>query len=485
MALELGDMTQNNDHPVWNASRPFLMFLRAYVLNILLALVMLGVGAWMAFLIATSDGKSPHEAAYQAMVLTIASVIASLIVTKIYAEQGHGQNLRDHGVQIAGGIIVLKRQIEVLSDWIVSKRLAMRTSPHIPEVTDAVLEHIEQTLSGFRGMTDAALGGIAGVIGDALAQYESVMEQISRIRLDALHQTREIEEKIQFAGSSAEIAALQSEIQEIALRTERDITQLARKSAIPIPEQPKRLSDEIPVGKMSGTCPMCSTENSFQMPDRVGETKVVVCAHCGSAFNAHLALGGKVIARPLGQARRSDTVVSTFQAKVLSYLRQTQAYVEPKQLTSVLKRIVQADASLHSQSGQRSAKALQDIVFGYMDAGELLDVGRGAVRIVFKMLYQSRAFKFNAGVPISFSAPFVNALDERQLYEAYVRGCLHRVSGIVDLGSARADELAQVLILQDITDRKRIVESAMMSFSPKGSPPPVGVSPPEEWERHP
>ena len=230
--------------------------------------------------IATSDGKSPREAAYQALVLTIASVIASLIITKIYAEQGHGQNLRDHGVQIAGGIIVLKRQMEALTDWIASKRVAMRNSAHIPEVTDAILEDIEQRLYGFRGMTDAALGGIAGVIGDALAQYESVMEQISRIRLDALHQTREIEQKIQTTGSSVEIKELQSRIQEIALRTERDIAQLARKSSIPIPEQPKLLPDEFPVGKtFSGNCPKCSIENSFQMPDRVGETRAAISPH--------------------------------------------------------------------------------------------------------------------------------------------------------------------------------------------------------------
>ena len=88
-------MAQNEDHPIRD-------FLKAYSLNIIIVLLALAVGVWMAVLIATSDGRSPQEAAYQAIVLTIASVIASLIVTKIYAEQGHGQSLRDHGVQIAG-----------------------------------------------------------------------------------------------------------------------------------------------------------------------------------------------------------------------------------------------------------------------------------------------------------------------------------------------------------------------------------------------
>src|SRR5258708_30372740 len=104
-------MAQNDNPPVQ-------AFFKPHSLNLLLAVAMVALGGWMAFLIATADGKSPREGAYQALVLTIASVIASLIVTKIYAERGYGQNLRDHGVQIACGIIILKRQIEVLADWI-------------------------------------------------------------------------------------------------------------------------------------------------------------------------------------------------------------------------------------------------------------------------------------------------------------------------------------------------------------------------------
>jgi energy-converting hydrogenase Eha subunit A len=390
-------MAQNNNHPLEDA---IIRFFRVYALNVFLALLMVGIGAWMAFLIATSDGKSPKEAAYQALILTIASVIASLIITRIYAEQGHGQSLRDHGVQIAGGIIVLKRQLEALSDWIASKRLSMRSSAHTPEVTDAVLEHIEQTLFGFQGMTDAALGGIAGVIGDALAQYESVMEQISRIRLDALHRTREIQQQIETAESSAEIAALQSQIQEIALKTDRDIAQLARRSAIPISEPPKRISDDPPtIRAFSSSCPLCSKENSFQMRDRVGETKQLWCEHCQSGFNAHLGFGGQVIVRSV-PGRTSDASISVCQAEVLRHLRRTQTYVEPRQLLAVLKAIAQADSSIAGdKSAERTVYKLTGIVLGYTNSGELIGVSRGAVRIVFKILFEAHAFQFSSGLP--------------------------------------------------------------------------------------
>jgi hypothetical protein len=460
-------MGQSDDHPIRNFQNDedshFLSFLKANSLNLVLAVLMVALGGWMAVLIATSDGKSPREAAYQTMILTIASVIASLIITKIYAEQGHGQNLRDHGVQIAGGIIVLKGQIEVLADWIAAKRSQMiAASLHIPEVTDAVLEHIEQTLSGFRGMTDAALGGIAGVIGDALAQYESVMEQISRIRLEAFHQTREIEEKIQTAVSPAEITALQTKIQEIALKTERDIAQLARRSAIPIPEHPKRLAEEVPVG-FSCPCPHCSKENGVQMSNRAGETKVTTCAHCGATFNVHVLAGGRVIGRALGQTTPVPAGKNAFQGTVLYCLRETQAYVEPSSLAIIIKRILSADAALRTPQNQPTPLGLQQAVCDSIESGDLGEIKRATVKIVFKMLFHGRAFKFPQGSPVSFHTPFVNTLKEHDLYEDFARSCLYRLHGQVDLRPESVDELAQIILPEEFTDRRASLERALAS----------------------
>ena len=456
----ISTMAQNEDHPVLN-------FLKTYSLNIILVLVMVGLGIWMSILIATSDGKSPKEGAYQAMVLTIASVIASLIVTKMYAQQGYGQNLRDHGVQIAGGIIVLKRQIEVLSEWVASKRNHMRAGTHIPEVTDAVLEHIEQTLSGFRGMTDAALGGIAGVIGDALAQYESVMEQVSRMRLDALHQTREIEQKIETAVSPAEIGVLQAQIQEIALKTERDIAQLARKSAIPIPEQPKRLAEEVPLARpFSCPCPGCSKDNSIQMPNRAGETRTMNCAYCGAVYNVHVLPGGRVIARLPGQVRAVPAGKTAFQGSVLHRLRETQAYVDSGELAIVIKRILAEDAAQRAAHNQPSPRQLQELLFGALDSGDLKSATRKTVRIVFKLLFTGRAFVFPPGSPASFSTAFVNSLKENDLYEVFARSCLYRLRGEIELRPDTAEELAQVLLPEQLPDRRAILERALANIPP-------------------
>ena len=145
----------------------------------------------MAYLIATAQAQRPRENGLEEFLLASASFVASFLVTKIYAQETYSQTLRDHGVQIASGIMVLKRQIERLTDWVSGKRsLLSRDANQANTATDACLEHVQESLEGFLGLTDAALGGIAGVIGAALAEYETVMQQISRIRADTLAQTR-------------------------------------------------------------------------------------------------------------------------------------------------------------------------------------------------------------------------------------------------------------------------------------------------------
>jgi hypothetical protein len=311
-------------------------------------------------------------------------------------------------------------------------------------------------------MTDAALGGIAGVIGDALAQYESVMEQVSRIRLDALHQTREIEQKIETAVSPAEIGALQSQIQEIALKTERDIAQLARKSAIPIPEPTKRLVEEVPLaGPFSCSCPACSRDNSVQMPNRAGETRAMNCAYCGALYNVHVLSGGRVIARLPGQVRAIPTGKTAFQRAVVYRLRATQAYVDPGELPIVLGRLLVEDSALRSAQNQPSPRRLQEVLFGALDSGGLKGVTRKAVRTVFKLLFGGRAFHFPPGSPASFSTPFVNSLKENDLYQVLAQSCLVRLRGEIELRPDTAEELAQVILPDGLHDRRAIMERAL------------------------
>src|SRR5438876_9281166 len=92
-------------------------FLRENWLSLLLFVLMLGFMIVMAYLMTRSE-QTGLEIALETLILTACSVGISIVATKIYAERSYNQTLRDHGVQIASGIMVLKRQIEGLYDWV-------------------------------------------------------------------------------------------------------------------------------------------------------------------------------------------------------------------------------------------------------------------------------------------------------------------------------------------------------------------------------
>ena len=69
-------------------------------------------------------------------------------------------------------------------------------------------------------------------------EYEAVMKQISQVRMRAGEETSQIRREIQTAESNAEVARLQAQIDNIAERTEEQVSRLALKSALPIPEPP-------------------------------------------------------------------------------------------------------------------------------------------------------------------------------------------------------------------------------------------------------
>src|SRR5579859_7309001 len=148
-------------------------------LSLTLLVLMAGVVFGMGYLMYFQPKPTPRETALEELIQTAAAIIAGTLGTKIYAEEGYSRGLRDRGVQIAGVLMMLKRQIETLAEWVVTKREGLDQGGRHSDPPSAVLEHVELTLQVFRGMTESALGGIAGVIGDALAQYDDVMDKIA------------------------------------------------------------------------------------------------------------------------------------------------------------------------------------------------------------------------------------------------------------------------------------------------------------------
>ena len=109
-------------------------------LNIVLVVLLMCVVVAMCFLLASNQPTTtPRETALETLILTVFSFAASFLVSKVFAERAYSQTLRDHGVQIASGIIVLKRQIENLAEWTALKRVAFKRDEHV----EAAFEHVQ------------------------------------------------------------------------------------------------------------------------------------------------------------------------------------------------------------------------------------------------------------------------------------------------------------------------------------------------------
>lgn len=388
---------------------------------------------------------TPLESGLEALILSGASMFASVIATKIYAEISYSQTLRDHGVQIAKGIMVLGQQLEQLQKWVRQKRATDYGSGK----EDSRLEHVEETLQNCRAMTDAALGGIAGVIGDALAQYETVMKQVSEIRMEASEKTSAIELKLQKAGSSREVTALQAMLKEIADKEEKEISHLAKTSTLPIPQEPVNRRF------FPATCPNCRRRTLVEIPDRVGETQVAVCSSCQLSFNAHVVAGHELVTRI-----RSGTELAA-----------GQWWLEPKQLKDLIPIIVESDEELIEENTERSAWVLQTRVLSKEDKLKELGVSRTDVRKCFTLMFKGRGFKVQPGHGGEFRQNYTNNLTEEDVLSAVVRGCIMNFAATSEITEEKSKELTGLFLGNKFPKGKELIEHAILEFlarSPQG-----------------
>ncbi len=189
--------------------------------------------------------------------------------------------------------MVLQSQIDSLSEWVSEKRLGIRD-----ELYDSRLEHIEQTLQGFRAQTDATLRGVAGVMGDALKQYQDTLNEINKTRDEASRAAATVKRELMQSNQSSE---LNEKLMEIEQKATKKIDELMQKSAFPIPAPVTLNSIEI-------ECPNCGSENSLAITSGTGQTKSTSCAHCAALFNVHSSGSGTYFTRLIRLSQSSQTI---------------------------------------------------------------------------------------------------------------------------------------------------------------------------------
>ena len=434
-------------------------FFKKNWLQIFSVAIMAAIVIGMGYLLSTPD-QTKREILLEQSIATIMAVGASFLITKIYAEKSSTQNLRDNGVQIASGIMVLRRHIEGLSEWVSAKRTSKDCAGAAP-----VLEHVEQTLLGFLDMTNVALNGIGGVIGDALAQYESVMDSIGKIRTKEQAETFELAERMEQAVSSAEAAKIQLQMQEIAEKADQKISELAHQAGLLIPP-------EIPQKRyFTGSCPYCGEENQFGMMDMPGQTVPVTCRVCSERFNAHVAAGHRAFTRPIPPELRRPNLLKdrkpvsaelNFSEKCRVVLDRQQAWVGSQRLRDLVNMVLSEDRKLRKTlTLSRSPAQIQKQL---LEQGDSMadQVGRKYVRIFMKLLMNGRAFQFSSRP--TFYSTFSNELTEETLLKAYVSASIYRIGSGVEISDGAVPELTRLLLGDAVREGESLVHNAVGKY---------------------
>ena len=383
-------------------------------------------------------------------------------MTKVYADSTSTQTLRDHGVQIASGMMVLKRQIENLSIWIDDKR----NSEDLPPDALANLEHVQLTLDLFRDMTVSALGGIAGVIGDALNQYSTVMEQISRTRVDSLRAVSDKRRELQTGATPEDVANIQEQIREIEERTERRINALAKTSVIPI--DASAVKQEIICD-----CPNCAAPNKVEMLRRPGETRQVRCQQCKGIFNTHLVGNGNVITRMPGHVNEAIALAKLVGWNVSTMrqvLEDSHISFEPHLVRALTDIVVSVDAQMKNARLERSPFQLQATLSNNPDSLQQAGLSILAVRKFLTVIYRGKAFRFERPISPAFRSPYCNDLTPVDVMSAYAKSCAWTLIHVKELSDVDVDSLT-ILLFGDVSNNG-LVRAAIKSVEMEVSKEP-------------
>lgn len=383
------------------------------------------------------------EIGLETLFLALSSLFASFFYTRLADELKDKRSFREKGVEIAKGIIVLKRRVDELKDWVAGKRNAPRSHPGV----DPILEHIEQTLIGCRDLTDAALGGVGAFMGDTLTQYESVKEQISLTRIEAFRKTtkiqHEIQQKLEADASSHEIMELQTRLQQVKLEEQNKISRLSLTSALPVSSEPLKRP-------VVAKCPNCEWENLTEIVDRPGQTLPVSCEHCGQAFNTHVIADHRVITRTMAQKNRQNP------AETLTF--------DQEQWALLIAATLDADQTLKSNELPRSPLILQQLVLEKSEKLLHRGVTASAIRKFFTSVYEGRAFAFPSDSVPNFRTIYVNDLSRDRLLRAFARTRLRNTPSEV-LTPEYVESLSQLVFGTRDPDAINIIRETVVNLA--------------------
>ena len=279
------------------------------------------------------------------------------------------------------------------------------------------------------------------------------MEKMAKLRREESSEMTTIQEEIRTApGDLVKAAELQSKMNLVALETEKQISELAKASPLPIFPPPKR--------SFSGDCPYCSASNLVEISDRSGETRSVVCHGCQNRFNVHLTAGRTFLVRPLPKTQVTGEA-RPFEKGVRQFLAQTDAWIEPAHLKGLIQITLDADRRLKEAAAIRTPASLLAKALEQEHQLQASSISRVMLRRFHKLLFMGRTFRFGEGATPGFKSVYTADLDENGLLHGFIAASVARASRHTPISHQEIPALARLLLPPEITDREQMIESAI------------------------
>jgi hypothetical protein len=388
------------DHPDEDLGRSTLRFLGdnwGYLLGTALSLVAV---VWMLRLTTTVGQLTPRESTLQAILLTTASVFASWFISRLDTYFRRDDGVRRLGTQVAGGVIVLSREIDKLVGWIQKEKAS---SPQEENAAFGMaLTHIEESLGTFRSMCIVTLGGLSDVIGNPLRRYELTLSQISELQEEL---SSVISAKITQAATTGDLDAVQQQIHEIRRTYETKIAELSRKTDLPTLG---------PSSQAPTLTPRQGRPSRSRRPGVLSPTAESVREALRKKNSYLLPIVAIAFARLAGAIDEE--------------MRRDGVKVTPQELRTRL--------------GARATSFLATIKAGDPKPAEVSQV----VGRFFSIVFRGRLFKFSGGAKPGMLGVYDNHVTESEVVEIYVKSCLYRVWGDFKFGTEHAHLVSEVLL---------------------------------------
>jgi len=272
-------------------------FLKAIVLILVAGVV------GIIFLLATEELKG-REVGLLSIILTIFSILATWIVSHIYAESAHKKaieevkdlhqaNLRMYALKAAEKVNNLSNQLSMLSVYLQEELDATDyDSPQeellAKEERIASAIHITNTL---KSVNDTALSDWKGVIGEELDyQREKKEEREEEIRdllqdLQSLLASEGVHKQQGTDALRAEIESLRRELRLVATE--------AVGAPLRFPRKPKPTRETVET-----SCPDCAGAIEYKQRPRAGSYKVIKCPHCKTQLISRFQADGGFVREP-------------------------------------------------------------------------------------------------------------------------------------------------------------------------------------------